>query len=325
MKKCLILGVTGQDGSYLAELLLLKNYQVHGLVRKSATGNTDNIKHLLENDKLYEKKFFIHKGDLLDTISLKNIIYKINPDEIYNFADQDNVVWSYQIPSYSFKTTTLAVLEILEIIKNSKKKIKFFQPFSSNMFAGVKKPKINEKSEISPTSIYGLGKSSTFLACKMYKQIYNMHVCGAIFFNHESPRRNSEYVTKKIVKHACEIFMGKRKYIYLGDVTANIDWGYAKDYVYSSWQIMQQKKPEFFIIGTGKLHNIKDFLELSFRYLNLNYKKYLKINKKFIRPSKTKSLKADISKAKKVFNYKVKTNLKNLVRIMMEEELKKFN
>ena len=325
MKKCLILGVTGQDGSYMAELLLSKKYKVFGLIRKSATGNTKNIEHLINNPKIYNKNFFLERGDLLDTVSINNVITKIKPHEIYNFADQDHVGWSYNIPSYSFKATTLSVIEILEIIKRENKKIKYFQPISSNIYSGNKQNKISENNILYPTSLYGLAKSSTYLACKMYKELFNLHICGAIFFNHESPRRSDEYVTKKIVKHTCEIFNGKRKNIYLGDINAKIDWGYAKDYVYYSWKIMNLKKPDFFIIGTGSLFSVRDFLNKCFNYVGLNYKKYLKINKKLLRPSKTIPLKADISKAKKIINYKVDTNIDSLVKIMMENELKNIN
>ena len=323
MKKSLILGVTGQDGSYMAELLLSKNYVVHGLIRKSATGNTKNINHLINDNKIYEKKFFLEKGDLLDSTSLNKIINKIKPHEIYNFADQDHVGWSYHIPGYSFKTTTLAVIELLEIIRRENPKIKYFQPISSNIFSGNTNNTLSEESKLNPTSIYGLAKSSTYLACKMYKELYNLHICGAIFFNHESPRRSDEYVTKKIVKNTCEIANKKRKFIYLGDINAKIDWGYAKDYVFYSWKIMQLKKPEFFTIGSGKLNSVRDFLNICFKYVGLNYKKYLKINKKFLRPVKTNPLKADTKKAKNKIKYKVHTNLYSLVKIMMDEELKK--
>ena len=325
MKKVLILGVTGQDGSYLADFLLKKKYLVHGLFRKSATGNTKNIDHIINNSKLFNKSFFLHKGDLLDAVSLNNVINKVQPSEIYNFADQDHVGWSYEIPSYSFRATALSVIEIFEILRKKNKKIKYFQPISSNIYSGNKQNKISENNTLYPTSLYGLAKSSTYLACKMYKELFNLHICGAIFFNHESPRRSDEYVTKKIVKQTCEIFNGKRKYIYLGDINAKIDWGYAKDYVYYSWKIMNLKKPDFFIIGSGSLCSVRDFLNKCFNYVGLNYKKYLKINKKLLRPSKTNILKGDTRKAKKMFNYKTKTKLKDLIKIMMDHELKKYN
>tara|TARA_X000001036_G_scaffold429685_1_gene461226 strand:+ start:685 stop:1662 length:978 start_codon:yes stop_codon:yes gene_type:complete len=323
-KKALILGVTGQDGSYMADLLIKKKYEVHGLIRMSATGNTKNIKHLI-NNKLFNKNFFLHKGDLLDTVSLNNIIDKVQPIEIYNFADQDHVAWSYEIPIYSFKTTVLSVIDILEIIKSKKRKIKYFQPISSNIFGLNKLKKQNEKTELNPNSVYALAKATAYHACKMYSRIYNLYLCGAIFYNHESPKRSNDYVTKKIVENVCEIYHGKRKSISLGDIKAQIDWGYAKDYVENAWKIMQLKKPDFFIIATGETHSVEYFLKHCFKYVGLNYKNYLKINKKLLRPSKTGILKGDTSKAKKVFRYNVKTRINKLIKIMMDAELKKYN
>ena len=325
MKKILILGVTGQDGSYMADFLLKKNCRVHGVLRKSATGNTKNINHILNNSKIFNKSFFIEKGDLLDSLSINNIINKVQPDEIYNFADQDHVGWSRDIPIYSYTTTTLAVIQIFEFLKTIKKKIKFFQPVSSNMFGLSNESSLNENSTLSPTSVYALAKSSTYLAAKMYSNIHNLFLCGAIFFNHESPRRSDEYVTKKIIKGVCDIYFGKKNFLYLGDTRAKIDWGYAKDYVEIAWKIMQQKKPDFFVIGTGKNTSVEQFTDECFKYVGLNYKKYLKIDRTLLRPNKTKNLKANLSKAKKILNYKVKTNIKELIKIMMDNELKQYN
>ena len=324
-KKAIILGVTGQDGSYMAELLLKKSYSVHGIYRKSATSNTKNIKNLINNSKVFNKNFFLHKGDLIDPVSIFKIISLIKPDEIYNFADQDHVGWSYEIPIYSFNITTLSVIQIFEFLKLIDKKIKFFQPLSSNMFGLTKEKSLNENSILSPSSVYGLAKSSTYLAAKMYRKINNSFICGAIFFNHESPRRSEEYVTKKIVKSVCEIYKKKRKYIYLGDISAKIDWGYAKEYVEIAWKIMQQKKPEFFIIGTGFTTSVKEFVIECFKYVDLNYKNYLKIDKKLLRPSKTLTLRANTSKAKSKINFKIKTKIKDLIKIMMDHELSKYN
>ena len=303
-KKILILGVTGQDGSYLLDFLIKKKYQVHGLIRKSATGNTKNIDHIIKNSKLFNKSFFLHKGDLLDSVSLSNVINKVQPDEIYNFADQDHVGWSYEIPTYSFRTTALSVIEILEILKNSKKKIKYFQPISSNIFGITNKKKQNEKTLTDPNSIYALAKATAYQACKMYSRIYDLFLCGAIFYNHESPKRSKDYVSKKIVENVCAIYFGKKKNIYLGDIKAKIDWGYAKEYAETAWKIMQLKKPDFFIIATGEVHSVEYFVKNCFSYVGLNYKKYLKIDKKLLRPSKTNVLSGDTSKAKKIFNYK---------------------
>ena len=325
MKKILILGVTGQDGSYMADFLLQKKISVHGVIRKSSTGNTRNISHIINDPKIFNKSFFLHKGDLLDAVSISNIINKIKPDEIYNFADQDHVAWSREIPLYSYSTTTLAVIQIFEFLKMQDKKIKFFQPVSSNMFGATKENSLSENSNLSPRSVYALAKSSTYLASKMYSNVNNLFICGAIFFNHESPRRSQEYVTTKIIKAVCNIYYGKQKHLYLGDITAKIDWGYAKDYVEMAWKIMQQKKPDFFIIGTGVNTSVERFASECFKFVGLDYKKYLKVDKKLLRSNKTKNLKANLKKSKKILKYKVKTNIQDLIKIMMKNELAKHS
>ena len=324
-KKALVLGATGQDGSYMIDLLLKKNYEVHGLYRKSSVGNTSSIDYLINDNKIFNKRFFLHKGDLLDTVSLNNIINSINPNEIYNFADQDHVGWSYEIPSYSFRTTALSVIEIFEILRKNKKKIKYFQPISSNIFGETSSFKQNEKTVPEPNSVYALAKTTALYASKMYSKVYNLHICGAIFFNHESPKRHSDYVSKKIVQNVCEILHGKRKYIYLGNIKSKIDWGYAKEYVEYSWKIMQKKKPDFYVIGTGRNNSVEYFVKKCFEYVGLNYKNYIKIDKKLFRPSKTRNLLADTAKAKKDLNFKIKTNLNDLIKIMMDDELKKYD
>ena len=324
-KKALVLGVTGQDGSYMLELLIQKKYEVHGLIRKSATGNTKNIDHVINNKKLFNKRFFLHRGDLLDVNSINTVIEKVKPNEIYNFADQDHVGWSFEIPSYSFKVTALSVVEILEILKNKDKNIKYFHPISSNIFGLTNSRTQNEKTIINPNSIYALAKATAFQACKMYSRIFNLFICGAIYYNHESPRRSKDYISQKIVRSVCEIYHGKKNYLYLGDLKAKIDWGYARDYVECAWKIMQLKKPDFFIIATGEVHSVEYFVKNCFSYVGLNYKKYLKIDKKLLRPSKTNVLIGDASKAEKIFNYKIKTKLKDLIKIMMDHELAMYN
>ncbi len=324
-KKALILGVTGQDGSYMLELLIKKKYEVHGLIRKSATGNTKNIDHIINNKKIFNKSFFLHRGDLLDMVSINTAIKKTKPNEIYNFADQDHVGWSFEIPSYSFKTTALSVIEILEILKNKGKNIKYFQPISSNIFGLTDSKTQNEKTILNPNSIYGLAKATAFQACKMYSRIYNLFICGAIYYNHESPKRSKDYVSQKIVQSVCEIYYGKKNYLYLGDLKAKIDWGYAKDYVECAWKIMQLKKPDFFVIATWQTFSVKYFVKKCFAYVGLDYKKYVKIDKKLIRLSKTGVLKGNTTKAKKAFRYKLKTRLNDLIKIMMDSELKKYN
>ncbi len=316
-KKILVLGATGQDGSLICKFLVDKKFEVYGLARKSATGNLKNLKDLLNF-----KNFTICHGDLLDLISIEKLIRKIKPHEIYNFADQDHVRWSFEIPSYSFDVTGSSVVKILEIIKNHSPKSKFFQPLSSNIFGGSKNKKQNENEQFSPLSIYALGKVTAFHACEMYKKIYNLKIYNAIYYNHESEFRPEEYVTRKITKSVAKIYHGKQKKIQLGDIKAKIDWGYAKDYVEVAYKIMQLKNPDFFIIGSGKSFSVEYFLKKSFEYVGLNYKNYLTINKKLLRRGKTATLVADTSKAKKIFNYKSKTNIDKIISIMMENDLK---
>lgn len=325
MKKALILGVTGQDGSYMAELLLKKNYKVFGFYRKAATSNTVNIDHLINNKNIFNKSFFLIGGDLLDSNSILKAILVSKPNEVYNFADQDHVRWSFTMPSYSFSVTTIGVLNVLECIRHYNKKIKYFQPTSSNMFGDTNTASQNEETKFNPMSIYALGKVSAFHLCKMYNKIYDMHNCGTIFYNHESPRRTKEYVTKKIVKAVCKIANNKQKILTLGDIDQGIDWGYAKDYVEASWKIMQLKKPNFYVIGSGKLVTVRTFAQKCFKYFNLDYRKYIKIDKKLLRPSKTSNLKANFSKATKDFGYKPKTNIDELIKIMIEEEQNTIN
>jgi GDPmannose 4,6-dehydratase len=315
-KKILILGVTGQDGSFMAKFMLEKNFFVHGLVRKSSTGNLSNIKEFL-----HKKNFFIQHGDLLDFTSIERIIRKIQPDEIYNFADQDHVRWSFDIPLYSFDVTGNAVVKILEIIKNYSPRSKFFQAFSSNMFGNSLKKKQNESENFSPLSIYALGKVTAYYACQMYREVYGLKVYGAIFYNHESEIRPEEYVTRKITKSVARIYYGKQKKLFLGDIKAKIDWGYAKDYVEAAYKIMQLSKPDVFIIASGKSHSVEYFAKKCFQYVGLNYKNYLRVNKKLLRTSKTVSLIGDTYKAKKTFNFKIKTNLDQLISIMMNNDL----
>ena len=317
-KTALVLGVTGQDGSFMAKLLLSKNYYVHGFARRSSTGNLDNISDIIKNNK----KFFLHHGDLLDFVSFTNVITKIKPKEIYNFADQDHIKWSFELPSYSFNVTASSIINVLEVIKKYSPKSKYFHPLSSNMFGNSKNKKQNENEPLTPLSIYALGKVTAYHACLLYRNVFGLKICGAIFYNHESEIRPEEYVTRKITKSVARIFYGKQKKLFLGDINTKIDWGYAKDYVEVAYNIMQQKKPDFFVVATGKQYSIRDFVKKSFSYVGLDYKKYLKIDKKISRPSKTVSLVGNTKKAKKILRYKVKTKLNKLISIMMENDLR---
>ena len=315
-KKILILGVTGQDGSLLADYLIKKKYRVYGLIRKSSNRNYDNIKNLID-----KKNFKLIQGDILDFISIENILRKIQPNEIYNFADQDHVRWSLQIPFYSFDVTAKSVFNILNLVKIHSPESKYFHPFSSNMFGNTKKRKIIEEESFSPLSVYALSKVNAFNICEYFKKVHNLKIYGAIFFNHESERRTDEYVSRKITKSAVKIFLKKQKNLFLGDISTKIDWGYAKDYVKAAYKIMQLNKPDFFVIGAGKAYSVEYFVRKSFDYLGLNYKKYLRIDKKLLRKAKTKTLIANTSKAKKVFKFKPETDLNRLIKIMIQNDL----
>ena len=317
IKKILVLGATGQGGSFMVKYLLQKNYIVHGLIRKSATNNLSNIENVINH-----KNFHIQHGDLLDLISLSNILENNKFDEIYNFADQDHVRWSFQIPSYSFSVTGAAVLNLLEIIKNKSPKSKFFQPLSSNMYGGSKKKSQNEQEEFTPQSVYALGKVAAFYACELYKKVFNLKIYSAIYYNHESEIRPDEYVTRKITKAVAKIYFGKQKNLSLGSLDSKIDWGYAREYIEIAYKIVQSKKPDYFVIGTGKTYSIRYFVKKCFEYVDLDYKKFVILNKKLIRPSSTVTLKANNKKAKKILKFNVKTDINKLIKIMMDNDLK---
>jgi GDPmannose 4,6-dehydratase len=321
MKKALILGVTGQDGSYLAEILLSKGYEVHGLIRKSATGNKKNIQHLIDDESVFNISFFLHRGDLLDTTSLYRIFRDVNPDEIYNEADQDHVGWSYDMVSYSSEITAVAVARILEIIKQTNPNIKYFQPLTSNMFGISNVDKQNELTQFNPQSPYAIGKTFAYYTTRYYRETFGIHASTAIFYNHESPRRTPEYVTRKITQSVARIYLGKQRKIVLGDTSARIDWGYAKDYMEAAWSMLQHKEADDYVIGSGEAYSVRDFVDEAFSIVGLETDKYLETSQEFMRPSKTSTLIADTSKAKKILNFKPKIDFHNLVRIMVEEDL----
>jgi len=323
-KKALILGTNGQDGSYLTEILLEKGYEVHGMLRRSAIGNTKNIEHLLRNKEIFEKRFFIHRGDLADATSLYRIINEVRPQEIYNEADQDHVGWSFSIPDYSYDITGAAVGRVLEIVRQIDPKIKFFQPCSSNMFGKAVETPQNENTPFHPQSPYGCSKVFAFMLARYYREAYGMFVSNVIFYNHESPRRTEEYVTRKITKAAAMIDAGLQDELVLGDIEVKIDWGYAKEYMEAAWNVLQQEKPDDFIIANGEAHSVREFVEEAFGLLNLKVEKYLKFDKSLIRPASTSVLIGDITKAKNTFGFEPKVRFKDLVKIMVEADVREL-
>jgi len=316
-KKALIFGVTGQDGSYLAELLLKKNYEVHGMIRRSSTGNTKNIEHILDS-------IVVESGDLADTTSLYRIINNTKPNEIYNEADQDHAGWSYHTPDYSSDITGAAVGRILEIIRQTDKKIKFFQPLTSNMFGKTDICPQNEETPVRPQSPYACAKVYAWNLVRYYRDVHGLFASCGIFYNHESGRRTENYVTQKIVKAAILISLKKQKVLTLGDIDIPIDFGYAPEYVEAIWKILQLKKPDDFIIGTGETHTVREFMEIAFKERGLNANDYVRFDKRFFRPGKTSVLKADISKAKKIFNFSPKIKFNKLIKLLISEGLKKY-
>lgn len=320
-KKALILGVTGQDGSYTADFLIKKNYEVHGMYRKSAAGNTKNIDHLITNRKIFNKNFFLHKGDLLDSTSVLRIIKKVNPNEIYNQADQDHVRWSYDMVGFSANVTAAAVANILEIIRLINPKIKYMQPCTSNMFGINKEKKQRLDTHFNPQSPYAVSKTFAYYITRFYRQTYGLHASNLILFNHESPRRPDDYVTRKITKSAAKIFYNKQNKISLGDINTKVDWGFSGDFVEAEWLALQKKNPDDYLICTGKVHSIKNILEIVFGYLNLDYKDYIKIDKKLIRPSKTSTLIGDNSKALRNLKWKPRTSFRQMILMMLKNDL----
>lgn len=323
MKKALILGVTGQDGSYLAEILLEKGYQVHGMVRRSATGNTRNIEHLIQNRKIFNRNFFLHRGDLSDPTSLFRIIKFVMPQEIYNEADQDHVSWSYDMVGYSADITGAAVGRILEIIRQINLKIRYFQPCTSNMFGLTSTAMQNETTPFNPQSPYACAKTFAFYLTRYYRQAFGLFASSAIFYNHESPRRTPEYVTRKITQAVARISLGKQKKLVLGDLSARIDWGYSKEFMEAAWQILQLDQPDDFVIATGETHSVKEWVDEAFAVVNLKPDKYVVTDAKFMRPTKTSSLVGDIAKAGKTFGFKPKFKFKALVELMVKADMEK--
>jgi len=323
MKKALILGVTGQDGSYLAEILLEKGYQVHGMLRRSATGNTRNIERLIQNEKIYNRSFFLHRGDLADATSLFRIINSVRPQEIYNEADQDHVSWSYDMVGYSADITGSAVGRILEIIRQVDPAMRYFQPCTSNMFGITDTAKQNETTPFNPQSPYACAKVMAYYLTRYYRQAFGIFASTAILYNHESPRRMPEYVTRKITLAASRIACAKQEKLVLGDTSACIDWGYAREYMEAAWQILQLDRPDDFIIATGQAHSVREWVEKAFAAVNLNPDKYVEVDPKLVRPTKTSSLVGDITKAKKTFGFDPKIKFEALVELMIKADLEK--
>jgi GDPmannose 4,6-dehydratase len=313
-KKALILGITGQDGSYLADLLLEKGYDVHGLIRRSATGNKANIAHALD-------QITLHKGDMGDPTSIYRIIQEAGPDEIYNEADQDHVSWSYDSVGYSCDITGAAVGRLLEIVRQINASIKVFQPVSSNMFGLCEESIQTEKTPFRPQSPYAAAKVMAYVLCQYYRDVFGMFASTGIFYNHESPRRSEEYVTRKITQGVAKIARKKQNKLILGDLSVQIDFGYAKEYVEAAWRILQLDKPDDFIIATGEVHSLEEVVTTAFEVVGLDPEKYTEYDEALTRPGSTSILKGDASKARKAFGFDPKVNFKEVIQIMVKHDL----
>ena len=337
-KRALIFGITGQDGSYLAEFLIKKKYHVHGVKRRTSTPNTSRIDHIFDSVNFKNKNVFMHHGDLSDAGSLNRIINDVDPDEIYNLAAQSHVKISFQIPEYTSDVNALGTLRILEIIRHyKKKKIKFYQASSSEMF-GKSKPPQNEKTLFQPRSVYAIAKVFAYHSVIHYRDAYGLHASNGILFNHESPRRGVNFVTKKIVQGLVRVKQGKQKILILGNLYSKRDWGHAKDYVESMWKILQQKKANDFVVATKTSHSVKDFINICAKKLNIDLiwknkgikeiainsktkKTIVKVDKKYFRETEVDNLIGDFSKAKKLLKWKPKLSFNKLIDDMIYNEL----
>jgi len=329
MKKALITGITGQDGSYLAELLLKKGYEVHGVIRRASTFNTSRLEHLYEDPHVSGgRRLDLHYGDLADANTIRKLIYEIMPDEIYNLGAQSHVRVSFDIPEYTGDIVGLGTLRILEAIKDFEKhtgrKVKFYQASSSEMFGGAPAPQ-NEETKFYPRSPYGAAKVFAFNITRNYREAYGIFAVNGILFNHESPRRGETFVTRKITRGVSRIKAGLDKKIYLGNLDARRDWGYAPEYVEAMWLMLQHPTPEDFVIGTGESHSVREFVELAFRHAGILYwKPYVDIDPRYYRPTEVQHLVADTKKAREKLGWETKTDFETLVKIMVKHDLEEY-
>lgn len=318
--KALITGITGQDGSYLAELLLSKGYEVHGLIRRSSTFSTSRIDHLYVDPHEPESKLFLHYGDLSDSTQLTNLIYNTMPDEIYHLGAQSHVRVSFDMPEYTGDIVALGTTRLLESIRRSGIKAKFYQASSSEMF-GMSPPPQSETTPFQPRSPYAVAKVHSYWMAVNYRDGYNLFTCNGILFNHESPRRGETFVTRKITRAIANILSGKQQFLHLGNLEAKRDWGYAPEYVETMWLMLQQEKPDDYVIGTGESHSVREFVEEAFTYADLDWKQYVKIDPRYFRPTEVELLLADYGKAKKKLGWSPRVAFKELVKIMVDADM----
>ena len=323
MKKALITGITGQDGSYLAELLLEKGYEVHGIIRRASTFNTSRINHLYSDPHINGTKLVLHYGDLADSSQMTKLLYDLRPDEIYNLGAQSHVRVSFDIPEYTGDVTGLSTVRLLEAIRESglSQDVRFYQASSSEMFGKVHEVPQSETTPFHPRSPYGCAKVFAYWLTANYREAYNLHASNGILFNHESPRRGETFVTRKITRAATRIKMGLQNEIFLGNIEAKRDWGYAKEYVEVMWLMLQQDKPDDYVCATGETYTVREFCEESFGLLDLDWKEHVRHDDRYERPSEVDLLIGDPSKLKRQIGWEPKVKFKELVRIMIEADL----
>lgn len=321
MKKALITGITGQDGSYLAEFLLSRGYEVHGIIRRASTFNTGRINHIYVDPHNPRARFFLHFGDLSDSGQINNLIYNIKPDEIYHLGAQSHVRVSFDIPEYTGNVTALGTVRLLEAIRRSGYKIRFYQASSSEMF-GAARPPQSENTAFQPQSPYACAKVYAYWMVRNYRKGYGIFACNGILFNHESPRRGETFVTRKITRGLAAILAGRQNKLYLGNLDARRDWGFAPEYVEMMWMMLQQDKLDDYVVGTGESHSVREFVKKAFAYAGLDWQKYVKIDKRYFRPNEVDHLKADIAKAGKKLHWRPKVKFDDLVKIMVDYDLR---
>ena len=323
-KRALITGVTGQDGSYLAELLLAKGYEVHGLIRRASTFNTSRLERIYQDPHESRVRFLLHYGDLSDSGALVNLIRELQPDEVYHLGAQSHVMVSFDIPEFTGETTGMGTVRILEAIRASRVKTRFYQASSSEMF-GATPPPQSEDTKFHPRSPYGVAKLFAYWTTVNYREAHDVFACNGILFNHESERRGETFVTRKITRAVARIKAGVQDKLYLGNLDAKRDWGYAPEYVEAMWMMLQQDEPEDYVIGTGEAHTPREFAQLAFDHVGLDWEKHVEVDPKYYRPAEVDYLLADPSKAKKVLGWEPKTSFEELVRLMVDADVQLLN
>ena len=320
-KKALITGITGQDGSYLAELLLDKGYEVHGIIRRSSTFNTSRIDHLYEDPHVNGVKLFLHYGDLGDSSNLMRIVHEIDPDEVYNLAAQSHVRVSFDSPEFTGDVDALGTMRLLEAIRLTGVKTRFYQASTSELYGKVQEVPQKETTPFYPRSPYAVAKLYAYWAVRNYREAYGIFASNGILFNHESPRRGETFVTRKITRAVGRIKMGLQDKLYMGNINSLRDWGFAGDYVEGMWRIMQHDRPDEFVLATGEMHTVKEFLQEAFGLVGLDWEKYVECDKRYLRPTEVDQLLGDASKAKRELGWEPKVKFHDLVKMMVDSDL----